>query len=159
MSEKTMDNREQKVRDRIAALEAEIEGLSAQIEEKRAEQSRFQTALDVWLSVDVPSPPPTSPPPTSISFAEYRFRGKRFLTSVEIILRDGPQSTSFIHDALVAGGFVTEAANFRSVVSNMLNEAAKSGRLIKTGERLNATWSLRPPLMRGSLTAFLKEEG
>lgn len=139
-----MDSREQKLRSRINALEAELHRLS--------------DALKVWLELDADSPNTTD---GRVDRGERdpeapdRFAGKKFISAVYSILSDGrPQTTAQIHDALVEGGFESDAKNFRSVVSNMLNEAAKHKRLIKVGHRKDARWTAPPVMLR-----FGKGEG
>lgn len=144
-----MDSREQKVRSRIATLESEITA-------KQAELRRLTDALNVWLEIDAEDNPTTATQPAvapdvapAVAVGGRRFAGKSFLDAVYVLIAErGPLSTGAIHDALVQGGFESDAQNFRSVVSNMLNEAAKKGRLLKHGNRLNAEWSVPPLLAR-----------
>lgn len=143
-----MDTREQKIRARIEALESEIESIQALFESKRTELRRYQDALDIWLSLDNDADARAKvelPRLPSGMMDDRRFAGRTFFDSVREIIRErGPQPTAAIHEALLAGGFETESSNFRSIVSNMLNEAHKAGRLTKTGERLTAQWGLPP---------------
>lgn len=124
-----MDAREKTIRDRIVALERDIAA-------KQLELGRLQTALEVWLEIT----------PADAQPDNKRFAGKKFLECVRIVLADGKsKSTAAIYEALVTGGFTSESANFRGVVSNMLNEASSNHQLVKTGARKAAMWSLPTP--------------
>lgn len=174
-----MDSREQRVRARIAELHSDIASLKAQLDTKAADLQRYEDALRIWLSVDVDdveqhvTPPPGAPPTANqralspvapaplvvapVVDASQPYAGRRLIDCVrDILAHRGPQTSGALYDALLAGGFKSDSLNFRGVVTNMLNEATKDGRLVKDGKRANAVFRL--PEQQSPLLDVLQDE-
>jgi hypothetical protein len=116
-------------------MEDAVDKLAKKIAWHESEAKRLRSALEVFREMEREG---DDSPKVVTNFANGTF-----MEAVRIILARGPKKTSEIRAALQAGHFHSDMADFRTMVSNRLADAARRDQLAKRGQgKGGVTWSL-----------------